>query len=119
MQAASETTHERRLNAILAVLGAVGMNVRPDGGEERHGHVLVEHMDVVDVTQRQQHPRAFVLANVGAPWALVRAHGSIAIEAHDQEISLQARFTEDVKVSGMEDVERSVDRHDPLSLRSK
>src|SRR6478672_9897915 len=71
---AAVAPHERSLDAVLTVLGAVHVNVRPYLLEKRHRHRFIKNVHVVDISNRQQHLGALTLWDQGSRGTLVRSY---------------------------------------------
>src|SRR5712692_7617077 len=90
-------------DALLRVVGALGMKVRTDFANDRAHVFFGKDYDGVDIRQRRQNFRAFFSRHRWPPFTLQLAHGSIGIHGDNQ---FAAEFPCGMQVAYMADVQQ-------------
>ena len=81
-----------------------------------HGETFL--IEVATLFNQPQHHHTIVLVIHRAILALDPSDRLVAVQTHDEQVALSARFTQVRDMAGMQDVEAAVGKRDPLALLS-
>jgi len=102
---------------LLAIIAAFDQHVGLESRHDREWRILIEDHHGVDGLQRRQNIRAIILGSHRALRSLVEAADRrIAIDADDQGVTESARRREEIDVTGMQQVEYAIRKHDATGL---
>ena len=79
---------------------------------------VVEDRDEVDAAQTRQQLGALVLGLDRQVRPFVSAHGAVGVHGDQQDVSARAGVDQRAQVTDVEQVERPVGHHDPLTVGS-
>ena len=102
VEAAATAPHRFALDAVLAVLGPVHVNIRFQFLQERDRIGFIKDVNVVDHPQSQQHLSTTGFGHDGPGGAFVTPDRCVTIQSNDQNVSSLTRFVEDVEVTGVQ-----------------
>ena len=105
--------------ASLGPVGALDEHVRLERADDLVRRVFVEDHHGVDRLEREQHLGALGLRRDRTPRALVRAHGSIRVDADDERVAEAPGLLEIADMPGMQQIEHAVGEDDRLSGRAQ
>ena len=99
--------------ASWAPVGALHQHVGLDRADQAVRRLLVEDDHAVDAGQRGEEFRALGLGNDGPAGPLVGAHGSVGVDADDQQLARPSRVLQVADVPGVQQVEYTVGEDHP------
>ena len=106
----------RRFRQVaFGVVAALDVDVGSHDAQQTVSRVLVEDRDVVDGREGRDELGTFVVRNEGTAGF---AHGAVAVDADDQEVTLRPGGPQVPHMADVQDVEDAVGENDPVAART-
>lgn len=103
---------------LALVLGAFRVEVGANVAQGVGGVVFIEAEGGVDRFERGDHRLTDFFGENGAAGAFESMNGCVAVEGDDEAVAIALCLEEDLKVSGVEEVEAAIDEDNALSVLS-
>ena len=93
---------------VGGIIAAFHVNIRRGEGEQAGGARFIKNTNGIDRLKGGEHERAVVLGIEGAAVAFEFAHGTVAVDEHEQGVGLRSRGGEIIHMAGVEQIKTAV-----------